>query len=78
MSFLMLEAERRFKKSTLKIVEELVNWKEVRKIVGKLDRRGYGPKGYEVSGLVKNLLLQAWHHLTVPIHSKTLQHFNYG
>ncbi len=35
MSFLMLEAKRRFKKSPLKVVIELVDWREARRIIGR-------------------------------------------
>ncbi len=51
MSFLMLEAERWFEKSSLNIVEELVDWKEVRRIVGKLDRSSYGLRDMQYQSL---------------------------
>lgn len=42
----------------------LIDWEPFRSLLGNLDRSGRGPKGYSVLGLLRALILQAWHSLS--------------
>jgi len=42
----------------------LIDWEPFRSLLGNLDRSGRGPKGYCLLGLLRALILQAWHHLS--------------
>jgi len=66
MSFLMMEAERRTKDNQLLTVGKIIDWKKIEEVAGKLGRSGYGPSGYEISSMIKALILQAWHNLSDP------------
>ena len=43
MSFLIAEAERITKDNQLLKVSKIIYWERIEKIVGRLDRSGYGP-----------------------------------
>jgi IS5 family transposase len=66
MSFLVMEALERIRESHLLRVHDLIEWGRLSYVLGNLDRSGYGPKGYDPIGLVKGLILQAWHGLSDP------------
>lgn len=64
MSFLMYEAEMRLKDNTLMRLNKLVRWEKIKEKMGNLGRSGYGPEAYDPLGMLKALILQAWHNLS--------------
>jgi len=64
MSFLAQEAAARIKGSTIVALASIIDWSRLRKIMGKLDRTNYGPKGYEAIKMLKALILQNWYSLS--------------
>ena len=59
-----LDGTDRYKKSKLYKVDQLLDWAEVRRIIGRVERSGLGPRGYDVVNLTKAVLIQAWHGLS--------------
>ncbi|MEI6628785.1 MAG: IS5 family transposase [Alphaproteobacteria bacterium] len=66
MSFLLSEARDRLKNNDLVKLNSLIDWQQLRSLLTKLNRIGYGPKGYDPLKLVKALVLQTWHSLSDP------------
>lgn len=66
MSFLLSEARHRLKNNDLIKLNQLIDWQQLRSLLTKLNRSGYGPTGYDTLKLVKALVLQAWHSLSDP------------
>lgn len=66
MSFLKAEASVRIKDSQLVRLKDLIDWRALKSVLGKLGRSGYGPRGYDPIRLVKALILQSWHNLSDP------------
>jgi IS5 family transposase len=64
MSFLAQEAAARIKGSSIVALASIIDWSRLRKIMGKLDRTNYGPKGYEAIKMLKALILQNWYSLS--------------
>jgi IS5 family transposase len=64
MSFLIHEASERLKESSLVRVSRLIDWEALRYKMGTLGRSGYGPHAYDPVGMLKALILQAWHSLS--------------
>lgn len=66
MSFLLSEARHRLKNNDLIKLNSMIDWQQLRPLLFKLKRSGYGPTGYDTLKLVKALVLQAWHSLSDP------------
>ena len=66
MSFLLSEARHRLKNNDLVKLNSMIDWQQLRPLLFKLNRSGYGPTGYDTLKLVKALVLQAWHSLSDP------------
>jgi IS5 family transposase len=64
MSFLSIEAEYRVGKSSLVMIGRSIQWELVVARLGRLGRSGLGPNGYDMTSMVKALILQAWHSLS--------------
>ena len=64
MSFLVQEAKHRLSKNKLIQLSGLIDWNKLGEKMGKLGRSGYGPQGYSPVGLLKAIILQAWHNLS--------------
>lgn len=66
MSFLKAEATNRLKENNLIKLEGIINWEKIKEVAGTLGRSGYGPRGYDIVGMIKALILQGWYHLSDP------------
>jgi IS5 family transposase len=64
MSFLSIEAEQRVGKSSLVTIGRSLRWERIVAKLGSLGRSGLGPNGYDITSLLKALVLQAWHSLS--------------
>lgn len=63
-SFLKIAALERVKKNNLLKLDEIIDWRQQRLILKKIDRSGLGPTGYDTLNLLKALILQAWYDLS--------------
>jgi IS5 family transposase len=63
-SFLKLAAEELVRGSRLLKINEIIDWRQLRLILKKIDRSGLGLSGYDTLKLLKGLILQAWHSLS--------------
>jgi IS5 family transposase len=61
---LKLAAEELVRDSKLLEIDEIIDWRQLRLILKKIDRSGLGPSGYDTLKLLKALILQAWHSLS--------------
>jgi IS5 family transposase len=64
MSFIEYEAALRSRSSQLGKLHEIIDWKKLEHILGKLGRSGFGPQCYEPIKLLKAMLLQNSHSLS--------------
>jgi IS5 family transposase len=63
-SFLKISAESRVKNNNLLKIDGIIDWRQLRLVLKKIDRSGLGPTGYDTLKLLKALILQAWHSLS--------------
>jgi IS5 family transposase len=52
------------KKNNLLKLDEIIDWRQQRLILKKIDRSGLEPAGYDTLNLLKALILQAWYDLS--------------
>lgn len=64
MSFLAQEAATRLKGSAIVELARIIDWGRLEKLMGKLGRTNYGPKGYDTIKMLKGLILQNWYSLS--------------
>ena len=64
MSFLAYEAAERLKDSAILELSRIIDWSRFERIMGRLGRTNYGPKGYNTIKMLKALILQNWYSLS--------------